>query len=82
VDGIKVQLEPETPIENAAMGAFFLASRFNISEQEDASRFSVLDIEGKGDKVTDFLKIIEPRLQNLSVLAVGQPAVHGDITNT
>lgn len=78
-DGIKLQLEPETAMEAINVPATFIATRFSSNELEDAARFSVLDTEGQEGKIVDFLKIIEPKLRSLSVSALGQPTIQGDV---
>lgn len=46
----------------------------------DVFRFGQLDIIGKQDIILAALRILEPRLHNLSSIAVGQkPLIHGDI---
>jgi hypothetical protein len=47
---------------------------------EDAARFSRLAIEGREQLLVEVLRVLEPRLRRLSVLAAGgRPVIHGDI---
>ncbi|MBN1323516.1 MAG: AAA family ATPase [Methanotrichaceae archaeon] len=58
----------------------FLAAKQRISTQEDAERFGKLEIMGEQDLLLDALKIVEPRLRRLAVVAIGGlPMIYGDI---
>lgn len=50
------------------------------SPSEDAERFSNLERVGRQDEVLETLRLLEPRLQRLTLLLVErQPIIHGDI---
>ncbi|AFY90100.1 MAG: DNA replication and repair protein RecF [Chroococcidiopsis cubana SAG 39.79] len=50
------------------------------SHREDAERFSNLERVGKQDEIVKALRLLEPRLQRLTLLLVGRGLiVHGDI---
>lgn len=67
-------------IINKPTPAIYLSSRAQVSQQEDAQRFGMLDVEGKTESIVRFLKVIEPRLNSLSTIAIGDTSiVHGDI---
>lgn len=58
----------------------FVTANAGFNSDVDANRFGQLDIIGKRQIIIDFLKILEPRLQDLSAIAVGQKLlIHGDI---
>lgn len=60
--------------------AAFIASHKLVNPNEDAERFGRLDIMGKQDQVTEFLRIIEPNLRALSSISMGNISmIHGDI---
>lgn len=60
--------------------AIFLAARIRIRAQEDSERFGKLEIVGKQNFVLKALRILEPRLNKLSVVVSGEvPTIHGDI---
>lgn len=61
--------------------AVFLAATARVAAQEDAVRFGQLDIIGKQHEVVDFLReTVEPRLQGLSTIAVGeQTLIHAEL---
>jgi AAA15 family ATPase/GTPase len=50
------------------------------SPKEDAQRFSKLERVGRQDEVIQTLRLLEPRLQRLTLLVVErEPIIHGDI---
>lgn len=50
------------------------------SPREDAERFSKLERVGRQDEVLETLRILEPRLQRLTLLVVDRdPIIHGDV---
>lgn len=50
------------------------------SPREDAERFSNLERVGRQDEVLESLRLLEPRLQRLTLLLVdGEPIINGDI---
>jgi hypothetical protein len=60
--------------------AYFLPARFRIPLAEDAERYGKLEISGKQDVLLDALQIIEPKLQRVTVVAMGGvPILYGDI---
>lgn len=59
---------------------FFSGARSLMNPNELATRFGQLDVVGKQDIVVKFLRILEPRLKNLSSITMGAFSfVHGDI---
>ena len=51
-----------------------------IPFKEEAELFGKLEIQEKQDVILQVLKLIEPRLKRLSVVAIaGEPILHGDI---
>ena len=66
------------PIQSLRSGVFF-GTRLRFS-QEDAARFSKLERIGRDYEVVDIMKIIDNRLERLSVLVTGGiPLIHADI---
>jgi predicted ATPase len=58
----------------------FLSSRATSNMRDDALRFGALDVANKASEILDFMKIVEPRLQSLSAVAIGNgTVVHGDL---
>ncbi len=58
----------------------FISCRSNISPVDNAAKFSEFEANNQQDKIVDILKIIEPRLKRLAVLATGGvPMVYGDV---
>ncbi len=84
---IHYTLEPQGigfEIENAAIQAgtaVFLAATTRINPQEDAIRLGQLDIIGKQQEIVEFLReTVEPRLQALTTIAVGeQSLIHAQL---
>jgi len=65
---------------NPSFPAYFLSVRKPISFKEDAELYGRLDVNQKAGMLVDVLKIIEPRLESLSMVFVGkQPVLHGKI---
>lgn len=61
--------------------AIYIPSTIRTNPQEDANRYSSLDIENKVSPIIDALKIIEPRIVGLSVVAIGgMPIIHASLT--
>jgi len=60
--------------------AVFLGSNRRFKPNEDANRFGELDIVGRQELVIEILKTIEPKLTDLSSVALGETSlIHGDI---
>lgn len=57
----------------------FLSSRGRVSPEDEAGRFGNLDKKGKQHILLEMLRILEPRLQRLSVIYEAGPILHGDI---
>jgi hypothetical protein len=58
----------------------FLPARYRVNLEEDADRFGKLEIVGRQNMLLDALKVIEPRLERIAVVALsGQPVLYGDI---
>lgn len=59
---------------------FFLASRVKIPPKADADLYGKLATNKKEKILLEVLKLIEPRLEGLSVnIAMGEPMLHGDV---
>ncbi len=59
--------------------AIFLSTRYH-NPAEDAQRFSELAVQLQHQPLVETLKLVEPRLSNLSVQAMGNiPLVYGDV---
>lgn len=57
-----------------------IGTRIPESQNELATRFGQLDVVGKQDVVVDFLRIMEPDLKSLTVIATGNLSmVYGDV---
>ena len=57
-----------------------IGTRIPESQNELATRFGQLDVVGKQDVVVDFLRIMEPGLRSLTVIATGNLSmVYGDV---
>lgn len=68
------QIKPERQI------ATMFGARQSALHTEDTQNFGQLDILGQTDKIVEFVKLIEPRLKSLSVIATGGISlIHGDI---
>jgi hypothetical protein len=89
-DGARIQLshlsvdqqgQPYLHIEYArrkAPPAIFLAAKKHMGSQETTNRFSKFVKEGREHEVVEFLKVIEPRLEGLTVITEGPASlVHG-----
>lgn len=77
-DGIGLHVEYSKG--SIAYSATFLGARMYVNPQEDATRFGQLDVIGQQGKIVEFLRIIEPKLESLSSIAVGDATIiHGDI---
>lgn len=60
--------------------AFFQSASVPILPGEDAERFSNMEIQGKQEVITQALRLIEPRLKRVAVVAVSStPMLYGDI---
>ena len=60
--------------------AIFLLARSRVGRNEDAGRYSQLEIRGQQDGVLQILQEVEPGLKRLAVVSAGQtPAVYADI---
>lgn len=60
-------------------GGVFLAARRPFDPEGLTERFSKLAVVKKKDKIVQMLKIVEPRLKDLSVEQTGGPMVYGDV---
>lgn len=64
--------------ERFSLGIYLTTS--TRSPKEDAERFSNLERVGRQDEVLESLRLLEPRLQRLTLLVVdGEPIINGDI---
>lgn len=57
----------------------YLAARHRPTAREDADRFSKFEIETRENEIVEVLKLTEPRLKRLTIVAEhGSPTVYGD----
>jgi AAA15 family ATPase/GTPase len=73
--GIRSYPTPPSP----PFPCFYLTFLTRALSRDEVERYGKLEIEGKENKVVQALKIIEPRLQRVSVIVIGEPIFHGDI---
>lgn len=74
-DGVSAPITKNPPFP-----AIFLPARFRIPPEEDAKRFSNLEVIDQQNMLLDALKLIEPRLKRIAVVATGAaPVLYGDI---
>ncbi len=60
--------------------AYYMSPRNPNPSIEQADRFAELQLDKRDSLLVDALKLVEPRLQRLSmVVHAGQPVIHGDI---
>jgi len=78
LNGLSLQLD-NVAIEGRP--ANFLGARVPIDHSDEAQKFGQLDIRGELEKVVNFLRIIDPKLQSLSSVNVGAgiSLIHGNI---
>ena len=58
----------------------FLPAKIQITAKETSDRFSKLKKTGREKDVVRFLRLIEPRLENIAVITEGpEPVIYGDI---
>jgi len=58
----------------------YLGSMARVPLSEEASRFGKLELNRQLNVLTNALKVVEPRLDDLSIIVVGDtPLIHGDI---
>jgi len=71
-------LETTGPRKQHPFRAIFLGT--GPSGGEDAERFSKLEAKGRHEQIISMMRIVEPQLKRLSVLAsAGQPEVYADL---
>ena len=64
----------------AATSAVYISSTARSSARDDAVRYSQLDLENKAAQILDIVKLIEPRITKLSVVAIGDMTeLHADV---
>jgi len=74
--GLDIKPKPPGPPHPA----YFIHDRAEISNNEFAERFSQVQLQGKLESVVETLKIIEPRLKDLSLLQyAGKSYLYGNI---
>lgn len=74
--GLRTHPAPEPP----PFPSYFLNARRSLSLNEQAELFGVMDLRGQSQLILESLKILEPRLQELSMIfSQGSPMVHGNI---
>lgn len=60
--------------------AVYIPSTIRTNPQEDAIRYGKLDVENKTHSIINALKIIEPRIDGLSVVSIGGvPIIHASL---
>jgi hypothetical protein len=75
-DGVQVEKSPKLAQSKSGI---FLGTHERFF-QEDADRFSKLEVVNRQDEVMAILRILEPRLTRLAILLLaGVPVVHGDV---
>ena len=73
-----LRIEPFPPLP--PFPAFFLAARVRTSSVEDVERFGKLQTLKSEDVLLETLQVIEPRLNQLTVVVAGGiPTIYGDI---
>ncbi len=78
IEGGRIRIRPH-PAPPAAP-AYFLAAQERPDLEKLAERFGQLEMNKRQDVLKDALKVIEPRLKELSVILTGgRPIIHGDI---
>ena len=77
----RIEVQPEANYTNTERKAAIIIGAKEEAKLNDlAAKFGQLDVVGKQDIVLDFLRILEPRLKNLSSVTLGTvPFIHGDI---
>lgn len=65
----------QSPPDLMRKAAIYLGLRMKTDPGEDAIRFGKLDIERRGDRVIEFLKILQPNLIGLSAVPVFQKSM-------
>jgi hypothetical protein len=67
-------------VKQSPFSTIFLPARYRIPLEEDAKRFGNLDVVGQQNMLLDALKLIEPKLKRIAVVASGGvPVLYGDI---
>lgn len=75
-NGLRIEPFPPPP----PFPASFLPARARVPVNEEAERFSNLEVTGRQEVVLKALQVIEPRLRRLTMVVVGGvPMLHGDI---
>jgi ABC-type transport system involved in cytochrome c biogenesis ATPase subunit len=60
----------------------YLASRSRRSAEEESDAFGQLDRRGSADRVVGALRLVEPRLESLSIIPIaGIPVIHGKLSD-
>lgn len=72
---LQVKNAEPTPIPGV-----YISSTARSSPREDATRFGQLDLENRTGPILDVVRLVEPRVLGLSVVAVGDGAeIHADV---
>ncbi len=72
-----IQIAP--PVPSPPFPAFLQNALVRIPPSEDAERYSKLEVLGKQEVLVRVLRLIEPRLKRLAVVALGgNPMLYGD----
>lgn len=67
-------------VKRPPFSTIFVPARYRIPPEEDAKRFGDLEVVGQQDMLLDALKLIEPKLKRVAVVATsGVPVLYGDI---
>lgn len=63
--------------ERSVRNAVFIGSKMRLDPTEEADRFGTLDVEGHQDTVVNGLRTIEPRIQSITTIVMGdKPVLH------
>ena len=77
--GLEMSVERGSILQNRPSALFLSARRAGVSN-EDVTRYSQLEINGRQDGVLQILQVVEPGLKRLVVVSTGQtPAIYADV---
>lgn len=77
--GLEMSVERGSILQNRPSAIFLSARRAGVSN-EDVTRYSQLEINGRQDGVLQILQVVEPGLKRLVVVSTGQtPAIYADV---
>ena len=77
---MKPKLALNNPVIDVQPSAALLNSRQRVNPEEVVGRFGLLDVRSKTERALSFLRVIEPRLEDLSTVTFGPVSlIHGDV---